>query len=272
MMSFFRVIASFAAAGGVGLALGTALAVAARSLTAKKDRRVAELEERLPGQDCGVCGYAGCSGYAGAIAGEAEPRLDLCLPGGGAVAAALAALEGAPETRTDGKLVTQVHCRGGRGTARYKFEYSGVADCSALHALYGGDKVCSFACLGLGSCIRVCPVRAIGRDAAGLVWVDKDRCTGCGRCVEVCPSRVMRWVPGSADYIVACSSTDDPQTVKSCCSVGCIGCKICENKSPEGGFKVEGFLSRIDYGASGGRKAGAEACPPKCIVANTKNV
>lgn len=271
-MNVLRILASFASVAGMGLAFGIGLAFAARILEVKKDRRLAEVEAALPGLNCGACGYAGCPAYAAAMASEQEARLDLCLPGGPDVAAKLAGLMGKEHSYTREKMVTQVHCRGGRETSKYKFEYRGVHDCNALHALYGGDKVCPFGCLALGSCIRVCPVDAIAWDAQGLVWVDRDRCISCGKCVDICPTRVMRWVPHRADLIVACNSTDDLRAVKSYCSVGCIGCKICEKKSPEGGYKVENFLSRIDYKAAGDRKAGAEACPPKCIIPNARNV
>jgi ferredoxin len=59
----------------------------------------------------------------------------------------------------------------------------------------------------------------------------------------------------AADYIVACNSTDKGALVRKYCKVGCIACKICEKKSPEGGYKVEDNLSRIDY-RSGDRRAG----------------
>ncbi len=271
-MNFLRIMASFVSVAGMGLAFGVGLAIAARILEVRKDRRLADVEAVLPGLNCGACGYAGCPAYAAVLAREEETRLDLCLPGGAEVAAKLASLMGTEMTYTREKTVTQVHCRGGRETAKVKFEYKGVQDCNALYALYGGDKVCTFSCLGLGSCIRVCPVDAIDYDLKGLVWVDKDKCISCGKCVDICPTRVMQWVPYKADLIVACSSTDDLRTTKSYCSVGCIGCKICAKKSPEGGYQVENFLSRIDYKAVGDRKAGAEACPPKCIVPNVNNV
>jgi Pyruvate/2-oxoacid:ferredoxin oxidoreductase delta subunit len=73
-------------------------------------------------------------------------------------------------------------------------------------------------------------------------------------------------VPYSADYIVACNNTDAGKNVRKYCKVGCIACKLCEKKSPDGGYVVENNLSRIDYSYTGDRSAGAEKCPPKCIV------
>ena len=96
--------------------------------------------------------------------------------------------------------------------------------------------------------------------------MDKDVCISCGKCIEVCPTDVMKWVPYDADYIVACNNTEPAKLVRKYCKVGCIACKICEKKSPEGGFVVENDLSTIDYSITGDRSAAAEKCPPKCII------
>ena len=169
------------------------------------------------------------------------------------------------------KKVAQVHCRGGRKRTKLQFEYDGIEDCNALFILYHGDKECKYGCLGKGSCIDVCPVDAIDYDEEGLVWVDRETCISCGKCIDVCPTGVMKWIPYDADYMVACNSTDKGGAVKKYCEVGCIGCKICEKKSPEGVYVVENFLSKIDYSKEGDRSAGAAACPTNCIIRLDKN-
>jgi Na+-translocating ferredoxin:NAD+ oxidoreductase RNF subunit RnfB len=262
------VLYSILSVAGLGLVFGLVLAFAARFFSVRQDERIASVETSLPGVNCGACGFAGCASYAEAIVGG-DVNLSLCTPGGEAVARRIAEIMGRDFSTPIEKRVTQVHCRGHRGKAAVQFRYQGVADCNALYSLYGGDKTCKFGCLNLGSCVRVCPVRAIYYDAEGMVWVNREKCISCGKCVDVCPSGVMRWVPyRRADYIVACNSTDRGALVRRYCSVGCIACKICEKKSPEGGYKVEDNLSRIDYTAKGDRRAGAEACPTLCIITN----
>ena len=267
-MSVARVLFSLLSVSGLGIAFGVGLAIAARLLAVTKDQRIARLEEALPGLNCGACGYAGCSSYAEAMGTDDDVSLTLCLPGGAKTAAGISALLGKEVAFDQVKKVTQVHCRGGRHTSKYKYQYAGLADCNALHALYGGDKVCPYGCLNLGSCIRVCPVDAIGYDGEGLTWVDKDLCISCGKCVDICPTKVMQWIPHDADYMVACNSTDRARDVRKYCSVGCTGCTLCVKKAPEGGFKVDDNLSRIDYAVTGDRLAAVEACPPKCIIRN----
>jgi ferredoxin len=140
-----------------------------------------------------------------------------------------------------------------------------------LHLLFEGDKECKASCLGQGSCIKVCLAGAISYDGEGLVWVDKDLCVSCGKCIEVCPTEVMRYIPRTADYIVACNSTDKAAEVQKYCSVGCTGCRACEKRSPEGGFGVVNNLARINYRRRGERYYAHLACPTKCIIANLRD-
>jgi electron transport complex protein RnfB len=258
---------SLAAVSGLGVLFGLLLSVASRYLHVERDQRLESVEQALPQLNCGACGFAGCASYAAALVGG-EAALDLCTPGGEKTAAALAAILGVEASYNPDRRVTQVHCRGGRGTAVYAFTYSGLKDCTALSLLGGGDKVCTYSCLGQGSCMRVCPVDCIEYDEQGLVRVDKERCIACGRCIDVCPTKVMRFIPKSADMIVACNSTDSGPVTKRSCTVGCTGCKICEKRSPEGGFLVTESLSKINYTMKGERRQAALKCPPRCIIPN----
>jgi Na+-translocating ferredoxin:NAD+ oxidoreductase RNF subunit RnfB len=261
-----RIVYAVASVAGLGIVLGLGLAVASRLLAVRRDERVEAIEKALPGANCGACGFAGCAAYAAEIVGG-EVALDLCTVGGPDVAAQVAEIMGVEyESGAGTRRVPQVHCRGAAGNAQRAFEYEGVVDCVALNALFGGDKVCKYGCLGLGTCIRVCPVQAISYDSEGLVWVNKELCIACGQCVKVCPTGVMQWLPFDADYLVACNSRDKGGRVRKYCKVGCIACKMCEKKSPEGGYKIEDNLCRIDFQASGERAEGAAACPTKCIV------
>jgi Na+-translocating ferredoxin:NAD+ oxidoreductase RNF subunit RnfB len=266
-----KVLYSFISVAALGILLGIGLAIASRLLHVKKDKRLTEIEEVLPGLNCGACGYAGCASYAEAIV-EEEAELTKCTPGGGDVTEELGRILGITVDVSTEKKVAQVHCRGGRSKAKLQFEYKGVEDCNALFILYHGDKECKYGCLGLGSCIQVCPVEAIDYDSDGLVWVNRELCVSCGKCITVCPTGVMQWQPYNADLMVACNSTDKGGIVKKYCEVGCIGCKLCEKKSPEGGFYVENFLAKIDYSKDGDRLEASEACPTKCIIRVTSKV
>ncbi|MBI9106037.1 MAG: RnfABCDGE type electron transport complex subunit B [Spirochaetales bacterium] len=260
-----RVLYAFLSVGILGGLLGLALAFAARIFAVKKDKRIEEVEGVLPSINCGACGYPGCSGYAEAIINE-DADMTLCSPGGADVATKIGEIMGVEVSVSGEKLVAQIHCRGTNETSLKKYEYKGIEDCNAMHSAFGGDKICPYGCLGLGSCIKVCPVDAIVKTEYGYLDIDKDKCIACGKCIDVCPTGVIKMIPYRAREIVACNSTDKGGAVRKYCSVGCIGCKMCEKKSPEGGFKVDNFLASIDYNAEGSRAEAVEVCPAKCII------
>ncbi len=54
--------------GGIGLFIGLFLGIAAIKFKVQMDEREVAVLEALPGNNCGGCGYAGCSGLAAAIA------------------------------------------------------------------------------------------------------------------------------------------------------------------------------------------------------------
>ena len=249
----------------IALLFGIILTLASRFLYVKKDENIEKIESILPGINCGACGYPGCSGYAEAVVKDGA-SLTLCTPGGAVVSETIADFMGKSVELSDEKMVAFVACTGNHDTAKYKFSYKGVDDCRARQLLFGGDKLCSYGCLGGGSCISVCPVDAIHKDGKGIVKIDAKKCIGCEKCVAVCPTSVIKMIPSSADYVVACNSIEKGGITRKVCTVGCIGCKICNKKSPEGGFIIENFLATIDYSNNGTRDEAFTACPTKCIV------
>jgi electron transport complex protein RnfB len=65
---------------GISVILGLVLGVFAKLFHVEEDRRIEEVAARLPGINCGACGFPGCSGLATAIVNDgASPRL--CKPG-----------------------------------------------------------------------------------------------------------------------------------------------------------------------------------------------
>jgi electron transport complex protein RnfB len=77
------------------------------------------------------------------------------------------------------RMVARPACAGGDGVAVRDFLYSGYADCEAAYVHFQGDKGCKYGCLGLGSCVKSCPVDAISYTDDGLVRVDPKTCIGC---------------------------------------------------------------------------------------------
>jgi ferredoxin len=70
-----------------------------------------------------------------------------------------------------------------------------------------------------------------------------------------------------SEYAIECNSHEPGGKVRKVCTVGCIGCKICENKYPESGCSVDKFLATFDQTSPHSQIAdAAEACPTKCII------
>jgi electron transport complex protein RnfB len=139
--------------GGLGIFLG----IAAKRLHVESNPLEADIEEILPGQNCGQCGYPGCAAAATAIA-KGEAPVTICPPGGRAVAHALAA-----------KLCLSV-------------DLSAIADAGPQVA-HVDEEVC----IGCTKCARKCPTDAIVGAAKQVHTVVADACTGCGACVDTCP-------------------------------------------------------------------------------------
>jgi Na+-translocating ferredoxin:NAD+ oxidoreductase RNF subunit RnfB len=255
--------------GGLGLVLGSGLAVASVKLAVKRDPLVEQIVEALPSANCGACGYAGCSAFAEAVvAGTAPPNA--CVPGGESCAQAVAAILGV-EVEAKATLLAKIRCRGSVSKATDRYSYSGVSDCAAAMLVQGGPKSCRFGCLGLGTCAVVCPFDAIRFNGPGTIpEIDIDLCTACGRCVEECPVQVIDLVPAGHTVHVVCNSLEKGKAVRAICSVGCIACKACEKVCPFDAIHVIDNLAVMDYDKCTQCGLCTEKCPTNCIEGQLK--
>ena len=125
------------------------------------------------------------------------------------------------------RKVAYVDCAGTCDKSKTNSNYYGPKDCKLAAGVGGnGSKACSYGCMGFGSCVKVCAFDAI-HVVDGVALVDKEKCTACGMCVAECPINIIEMVPDKARTLVACSSHDKGKDVKTVCSIGCIGCKLC---------------------------------------------
>ena len=140
---------------GVGLVSAIALAIADKYLSVQEDPRIGMVTAALPGANCGGCGFAGCDGYARALVAGTAPN-GACAAGGDAAAAEIAKILGVAATATE-KRVALVKCCGTRSEAIRVGDYNGICDCGVAAMTAGGDKGCTYGCLGYGACANVCP-------------------------------------------------------------------------------------------------------------------
>ena len=263
-MSITGVLLAAVIVGGTGLFIGVFLGVAGKKFAVETDEREEAVLEALPGNNCGGCGYAGCSGLAAAIV-KGEAPVNQCPVGGAPVAEKIAAIMGEEAGETV-RMTAFVKCAGTCDKAGQAYEYSGVKDCVMADMMQNkGPKGCTFGCLGFGSCVAACPFDAIHIEE-GIAVVDKEACKSCGNCVAACPRHLIELVPYEQKHLVQCSSREKGKDVMSVCQVGCIGCRMCEKVCEFGAVTVESNLAHIDPDKCTGCGKCAEKCPKKIIL------
>lgn len=94
------------------------------------------------------------------------------------------------------------------------FDNEGYTDCAHASRTFGGTTLCPKACLGLGSCVIVCPASAI-IISKGKIQIN-DACSGCGKCIPVCPRGLLRLVPLAQSASVRCAGSEIPGTTEIC--------------------------------------------------------
>jgi electron transport complex protein RnfB len=244
------------------------LAMAARAFAVEIDPRVEAIEEALPGANCGACGFPGCAELAKRIA-EGKANVDACPAGSEEVARSIAQIMGRSFEGGSMKKVALILCGGDDEVAARRYYYNGIYDCTSAALLFGGDKACSYGCLGLGTCAGICPFGAIDMLPSGLAVVDPGRCTGCTKCISACPKGIIRMVPFDKKVHILCSSHAKGGTVRKICKVGCIGCQRCVKEVVEGAITMVDNLAVINYEMDVPEEV-AGVCPMKTIVVGVR--
>lgn len=263
-MNLSAILTAVAVVGGVGLFLGVFLGIASIVFKVEVDEKEEAVLGVLPGNNCGGCGYPGCSGLAAAIA-KGEAPVNACPVGGEPVGKKVAAIMGV-EAGESVRMTAFVKCAGDCEQTTKIYEYTGVEDCGMVRYVPdGGAKSCDHGCLGYGNCVQACPFDAI-HIVNGIAKVDREKCKACGKCVAACPKRLIELIPYDAKAVVACSSKDKGPVTMKACKAGCIGCSLCVKVCPSGAVTVTDFHAHIDQDKCTGCGACKEKCPKKAIV------
>ena len=258
-MNVTAILVAALVVGGVGILIGFFLGISGEKFKVEVDEKEVAILGELPGNNCGGCGYAGCSGLAAAIA-KGEAPVNQCPVGGAPVAAKIGAIMGV-DAGAGEKKVAFVKCAGTCDKTQKDYEYTGNEDCASMMFVpNGGPKACNYGCLGFGSCVKACQFDAI-HVVDGVAVVDKEKCVACGKCVATCPKGLIQIVPYNAEHLVQCSSHDKGKDVKAACQAGCIGCTLCTKQCESDAIHMDNNLAVIDYEKCTGCGACKEACP-----------
>lgn len=263
------IINSILVLGSLGLLFGIVLSLASKAFAIEEDPKVKEIRKVLPGANCGACGFPGCDGLANAIV-KGDAPVSGCSVGGQPVAEKVGKIMGVTADAGE-KMVAKVLCQGTNCKAKDKFEYIGIEDCRAANQISGGNKACSYGCLGFGTCKSVCQFGAIDI-IDGIAVIDPEKCTACKKCIDACPKNIIELVPYKQRVIVKCANNELGKVARKNCTISCLGCGICEKKCPFDAIKVENNLAKIDYEKCKNCGLCAEVCPTGAIWTDLERV
>lgn len=247
----------------LSLLFSTGLVIAYKKLKVEEDPKIEAVNEALPQANCAACGFSGCRAFAEAVVkGTAESNG--CPVGGNDVAADVAEILGV-SAGTILQRIARLHCRGTKEAAASRGLYLGVTTCAASHII-GGNKQCSYGCMGYGDCVLSCPFDAMEMGEDGLPIVIEENCTACGKCVDACPRNLYELHPFEQNMFVYCRSLDGPKASRKLCKNACIACGICARACPEQIIMENNLAVITDYKKIDPEKIPAiEKCPTNAI-------
>jgi len=173
---------------GIGAVCGIVLSLSSKVFYVYEDPRISQVENNLAAANCGGCGYAGCSAAAEAIvSGKELPSL--CVINSKEGVEAVSRIMGVDAGSAESPMSYNL-CEGGF-RAEDKYHYMGVSSCKAMAVVFGGKRLCTVGCIGLGDCVKACQFGAVHMGPEGHPVVDEDKCVGCGACQKACPKNII---------------------------------------------------------------------------------
>ena len=264
------VVYAVVALAAIGAAAALILYFVAQKFKVYEDPRIDLVTDKLPGANCGGCGFAGCRALAEAVVKSESLEGKFCPVGGDGVMKQVAEVMGLKAEESD-PMIAVVRCNGGKCNNVSKVEYDGLRDCSFANMNFSGEGGCANGCLGFGNCVSACKFDALEIDeTTRLPKVNQDKCVACGACVKACPRKIIelrKKGKNNRRVFVSCMNTEKGAEAKKNCTSACIGCGKCAKACPFEAITVTNNLAYIDFNkCKSCRKCVAE-CPTGAIHA-----
>ncbi|MCY1722827.1 Fe-S cluster domain-containing protein [Prolixibacteraceae bacterium Z1-6] len=253
----------------IGAVAAVILYFVAQKFKVHEDPRIDEVDEALPGANCGGCGFAGCRAFAEACV-KASNLSDLnCPVGGNDTMNSVASLLGLEAVKKDPR-VAYIRCNGTCDNRPKTSSFDGATTCAIASSVYSGESDCQFGCLGYGDCVDACDFDAIDlRSELGVPQIIDDKCVACGACVDACPKSLIelrKKMPKNRKVVVSCRNQDKGGVARKACSVACIGCGKCMKECPFDAITVENNLAFIDSDKCKLCRKCVAVCPTNAII------
>ncbi len=262
-------IYSIISISSIGALAAVILYFVAQKFKVFEDPKIDEVADKLPGANCGGCGFAGCRNFAEAIVKAGNMDKLNCPVGGNALIKEISPILGIEAIEREAQIAV-VRCNGSKIKAPKKVEYDGAATCTFSHNLFAGESGCPFGCLGLGDCVVSCKFDAIYiDDNTGLPIVSNEKCVACGACVKACPRSIIELRnKGKKDrrIFVSCINQEKGAPAKKNCEVACIGCGKCVKACDYEAIILKNNLAYIDYEKCKLCRKCVEECPTGAII------
>lgn len=267
-MDLNLILLASAILGAIGLVSAIILFFISKAFKVEEDPLVDEVADKLPGVNCGGCGYPGCRGLAEAIVKAGSLEGLNCPAGGEDTMKNVAHAMGLTPIETE-PVIAVLRCNGSCEHAPAKSFYDSALSCAYAATLFSGESGCSYGCLGCGDCVSVCKFDAIFMNPeTKLPDVVEDKCVGCGACVIACPRTLLelrnKGKKGRRIY-VACSNKEKGAAAKKNCAVACIGCGKCVTACAFDAITITNNLAYIDYTKCKLCRKCAPVCPTLAI-------
>ncbi len=266
------ILTAVIALGAIALVAAVVLFVVSRKFAVEEDHRIGQVQELLPGANCGGCGFAGCSGMASALVAGAD-KGDIsglsCPVGGLAVMEQVSSLLGMALGQSEPRVAV-VRCNGSCDNRPRVAEYDGLHTCAAMNATGAGETACGHGCLGCGDCVSACQFGGLRmNEATGLPEIDEKVCTACGACANACPRHIIELRKKGIKnrrVFVSCINQDKGAVARKACLASCIGCGKCQTVCKFEAITVTNNLSYIDDSKCRLCAKCVDACPTHAIA------